>query len=240
MLEGFVQPDSGHDIPAVVRLPVGLQILADEQALVVHRADLADRENVRGRRNDRTIERHGVGAVAVARRLAGKSVKQIHSADQRQVVAELVDEMGIEIEIVDEPVLILGVGRAAQIGMEKRADVDDVRMREGQKRIPGAEAGLLRPFQRTVILVLVNRRVGRIEIGVDRRRLRRAGSQAKHGTGRNVAHDGGFGIYMQRSRPDIERRSVQKLSVGRLFAMIRESHALPIERQRLREVRQRR
>ena len=98
-------------------------------------------------RQDRAVERYGVGTVVVVGALPSVSVKHVGASGQRQVIELRVCDVRVEIAIVDEPMLVLRIDRAAQIGMQEARNIDDIRVRIGKKRVPGAKTtGCVQPI----------------------------------------------------------------------------------------------
>src|SRR5579872_7236650 len=121
---GLVEAYSSSQIPAVGGLPVQLHVLPGEPPLVTDVAVLVNRQLCGWRRNHGAIERDRIRAVAVECRLLPVAVEHVRS-DEQGGIADLTAKVCIKIVIEDEAILILCVGGATQVGMQKRADIRD-------------------------------------------------------------------------------------------------------------------
>src|SRR5262249_19965525 len=120
-----VETYARHHIPARVGLPIELHVLTPKQTFVADVAVLVNGELRRGRRHDRAVERYRVRTVAVLGGLAPVPVEQVRPDEQRRA-AKVTRQVGVEIVIEDQAILVLRVRSTAQVRMQKSPDVSDM------------------------------------------------------------------------------------------------------------------
>src|SRR5579862_445846 len=106
--------------------------------------------------------------------------------------------MRVKVAIVDVPTLILRVSASAQVGMQKGPDVGRVRAGERSQGFPEAPPGGQRISERELTFVLVDLRIGGIEVGIDRCECRQARGLSNHWTGWDITDKGEIRVDAQR------------------------------------------
>src|SRR5579862_2373847 len=98
VLVGFVQPEAGNHIPAIVGLPVDLRILPREDPSIRNAVDLVDMQAGGWRCDGEPVQRNIVLAVEAS--LPAYAVKQIGTDEQRRAAAQIARKVAVGVEIV--------------------------------------------------------------------------------------------------------------------------------------------